>query len=550
MLDTNGYNEHPDGADMEIEFCLAQRDPNGLASSGIVRYAMGNGEGWEFSQVEAVKAQTQWDPEKYFNIWVFDFIYSGIYELAAYAQFPVESGLEGLDGVPGMPSTAATDGVAVGYRYFGSEAIYPDGDYDNVRNLGRTLSHETGHYFGLRHIWGDENNCTATDYCDDTPATFTANSGCPEDHDSCEESPGFDMIQNYMDYTSDSCQNLFTLDQKARLQAVLANSPRRMSLATSDGCLPGAVFDNDGALHINRIDTACGQNEFTAEIVLSNAGNTTLTSAVISYNIDGGEESTYNWDGSLEQGEEEVITLPELTAPAGTHVLNIALASVNGGTDEAPLNDVRPRQFSITGTYTTNELIVTIQADNAGNQIIWMVGDTDTDAPIGGNINPNTGAINYLGNNSLNVINVPVEESGCYTFIMLDLGADGICCSNGEGYYKIETADGILIAEGGEFISLEQREFAIEATADTGEFTFGNVYLYPNPANSILNLQLPDAQRMPESYRIINSLGQEVGAGYIDSTLQTIDISRLSSGMYFVRLAKGSDAQTLKFIKQ
>jgi hypothetical protein len=73
---TNGFNNNEVGADTEVEFCMAQRDPDGLASNGIDRIEIPNYSpfGWSLEGVEAIKAQTQWDPEKYLNIWTFNMV--------------------------------------------------------------------------------------------------------------------------------------------------------------------------------------------------------------------------------------------------------------------------------------------------------------------------------------------------------------------------------------------------------------------------------------------------------------------------------------------
>ncbi|MNK14924.1 Pregnancy-associated plasma protein-A [compost metagenome] len=545
---SNGANTNPVGADSEINFCLAKRDPFGVLSNGITRHALGNGQGWSMEEIEVIKAQTQWDPEKYLNIWVFDIIQG----LAGYAQFPQESGLEGLDG-GSVSETANTDGVALAHDYVGSEEIYPQGEYAPDKNLGRTASHEVGHFFGLRHIWGDLGSCDATDYCDDTPAALMYNQGCPGGNfDSCPDNIGIDMIQNYMDYTNDACQNIFTLNQKDRMQAVLANSPRRHSLITSDGCTPGMVYDNDGSLNINGVNGECGVTDIAPGVTLTNSGNNTLTSITFSYKLDEGEEETYDWTGSLTTGQSAVVTLPEITTTAGSHTFSANILTVNGGEDQAPSNDDKTITFKLTGTYVTNKIIVTIQTDDYGDETYWILGNYESDEVLGGNIDPETGQpLQIYESNQLYTFTLNVNEDGCYLFAMLDAGQDGMCCMNGNGYYKIETAEGVLITEGGSFTMADQRFFALDFTAGNKDIIkSGDIKLYPNPAKNILNISVADAINMPENYTVYNSLGQLMDSGNVTTTTQSIDIARYASGIYFVKLSKGDTNTTLQFIKQ
>ena len=237
MADTPGWNDNPVGADMEIQFVLAQTDPDGNLTTGIdrvnLRVTTWNSE----DDIEAnLKPNTIWDPTKYFNIWVCSFGGS-ISSLLGYSQFPSSSRLGGLDTDGG---DADTDGVVIGYQYFGSKTLYAKGTYDNSETYiyGRTATHEIGHCFGLRHIDGDNTSCTINakdtykDYCPDTPAITELHYECTSE-DSCPSATGTDMIENYMDYTPDSCMNIFTLDQKGRMLTVLQNSPRRAELLTS-----------------------------------------------------------------------------------------------------------------------------------------------------------------------------------------------------------------------------------------------------------------------------------------------------------------------------
>ena len=215
--------------DMQIQFAPATIDPSGklLAEPGIDRVDR-NAKGWTvtaYSQAfcnSTLKPGTSWDPSKYINIWVCN-LNGG---LLGFAQFPNNTAK--LGGLSASGGSAATDGVVILYKAFGRV-----GNLDDTYNKGRTLTHELGHWFGLRHIWGDS-DC-GNDYCADTPTQADSNYGCPSfPHVSCSNGANGEMFMNYMDYVDDGCMQMFSLDQKERIQAVMAaNTPRRTSLATS-----------------------------------------------------------------------------------------------------------------------------------------------------------------------------------------------------------------------------------------------------------------------------------------------------------------------------
>ena len=301
MLNTPGFNSNAVGADVEIEFCMAKRTPAGLATNGIDRVNLGVVSWASEMDVEStLKPQTSWDPTQYFNIWVANFSSAASADLSGvlgYAQFPSNSGLGGLSSNGG---DADTDGVIIDYRAFGSSE-YAAGSYFQDYDRGRTTTHEIGHCFGLRHIWGDTSSCIVNatdsnkDFCPDTPAASTAHYDCAATYNSCPSSPGNDMTENYMDYSNDLCMNTFTLNQKARIVAVFQNSIRRSSLTTSIACQ--AVLDTDRfdkldgmSIYPNpvsdRLNISFGNLDFLPENynIYNNLGQLVQTKTVVSAN--------------------------------------------------------------------------------------------------------------------------------------------------------------------------------------------------------------------------------------------------------------------------
>ncbi|MDV6169391.1 M43 family zinc metalloprotease [Flavobacterium sp. DG1-102-2] len=234
MEGTNGNDPNlEDGVDTEIQFCLAKIDPEGNITNGIDRQPSNVAAYTSQDDIDLLKSATIWDPEKYLNIWTVA-MSGSISNLLGYAQFP-DYNIPGLQ-QGGMSTDAATDGVVINYRNFGSAQKVSGLNGNAPYNLGRTTTHEIGHFLGLRHIWGDQTNCQGTDYCNDTPVQINQTTGCPgEGTDTCPQA-GFDLYQDYMDYSNDGCMSVFTANQRDRMHVILANAPRRASLLTSGVC--------------------------------------------------------------------------------------------------------------------------------------------------------------------------------------------------------------------------------------------------------------------------------------------------------------------------
>ncbi len=270
------------GVDVEIEFCLAQQDENGNPTNGINRFdstGLGSttwsGPGGNTDTV--LKPATIWDPTKYMNMWSVEFTNPS---LLGYAQFPNASGLPGLNANNGG---ANSDGVVAAYSTFGDIGSN-DGTFmlNAPFDRGRTMTHEVGHYLGLRHIWGDS-NC-GDDYCADTPTQQGASSGnCPAST-TCDAVA--DLTTNYMDYSNDSCMNNFTQNQKDRMLVVMANSPRRMELSSSNACNSSSIPFIDispGTPSPGQVaeGSDCNFQDFTIDLTISLGGSAASTVTLV-----------------------------------------------------------------------------------------------------------------------------------------------------------------------------------------------------------------------------------------------------------------------------
>ena len=523
--------------DTEVRFCLAQQNETEVTmfEPGINRITDYDDGPFSMSDFEnTIKPATQWDPTRYLNIWLANLESP----LLGYAQFPVSSGLSGLN-FP--PEPANTDGVVILSSSVGSVAS-PNplgGSY----GLGRTLTHELGHWFGLRHIWGDSGNCSNDDYCADTPDATTSNGGCPT-VDSCpSDGLGADMVENYMDYTNDACMDTFTADQKTRIQAVLANSPRRMELGASTVCSPAIVYEIDGAIELDNLNLVDCATTFAPTVVVTNNGTTTLTSAVISYAIDEDTAATQSWSGFLFQNQSDTVTLPTMNVSGGSHTLVVELLSPNGFTDENTVdNTVVSTAFTVfVDTATVN---LTLLTDGYGSETSWEFKDSNDTILY-------SGEINVYGNETTYNHTFDVPTGGCYSFTIYDSEGDGICCGWGSGSYTLTDSNSNVIATGGEFGAQESVSFTTVNTLGTENYLLDRkITLYPNPATNVLYIKVGASNSLPDTYKVYNMLGQIVlqqSIGELNDL--AVNTSSLSKGMYFIKIATGNASISLPFIK-
>lgn len=306
-----------------IRFCLAVRNPANEPSTGINRKVY---TGYSQPGVnDPVKKKNQggidaWDPYRFLNIWITRI--NG--NVLGYSFLP---------GIPGLPEEEM--GLV-------------------ITNIGRTATHEIGHFLGLQHIWGANENissCTDSDGIDDTPNQDQASFGNPvfPFTDACNPAAPGILFMNYMDYVDDASMVMFTNGQSSLMETVLLNASDRNPLLYSDGCTLATIYELDAQLKsllspLDNSQTCTGLQQ--PKLLVRNIGETTLQTLEIHYKLDNEPFKTAYFNINLPSFSEQVLNFSAINLTTGNHQLQFIVSTINDHIDSNPSNDTLMVDFS------------------------------------------------------------------------------------------------------------------------------------------------------------------------------------------------------------
>jgi len=306
----------------------------------------------------------------------------------------------------------------------------------------------------------------------------------------------------------------------------------------------------------------CGSN-YIPNVTISNGGSQTVTTAVISYSIDGGTAQNYNWNGSLAQFQTQVINLPPVQLLPGNHTFSATVSQVNNGVDELSINNATNTQFLVTAiNQTSNLLKVTLLTDNYSSEtymevlssngtVVWFQGNESFAGNYGTGMTPGpTDPTSPLLDNTTYNWDVPLSLNDCYTFKIYDYYGDGLVGFQANGSLSLANHNNI------NFYTLSIPNFGAElgivfknnSAIGLVESENQELNVFPNPANDLLFISLPSSAKQISIVDIYGKLIYSEPA-LLDS--HELKISSLASGTYWLKVDLTNGRTALKrFIKQ
>ena len=396
--------------DAKIEFCLAARDPNNNPTDGINRYDCSNltndGESYALDGIASdglssgvsdsyIKNLFHWPEDKYFNCYVVSEI----------------NGNNGGGGIQGYSFVGSLGTGATGYRY-GPVCLYNVTGLNTGKfgsELNGTWTHEIGHALYLYHTFGvvigagggscepEPNPCTYGDQVPDTPPTAT-NQSCTSPV--CPDA----MVENYMDYTQETCKTAFTQNQIERMRheiytelnyLVDINNVSCQSPNSKDVAVTAISTPSDWCLET--IDFNVKVNNFGGEP----AEDVTLLVNGIPYEVP-----------TIEAGEFVIISFTDFILGDG-----IIECEAVYEFDEFLSNNILNQVVEV---IEQNWLEVAISPDVWSNEIDWEIVDENGELVLEGGDYP-------VFSQDLTFTESTCLPDGCYTFTITDVNGDGMC---------------------------------------------------------------------------------------------------------------------------
>ncbi len=399
----------------------------------------------------------------------------------------------GVLGYSPLGGSGNGDGVVIDANAFGTGsgcgAISPNAPY----TLGRTLTHELGHYLLLDHIWGG--GCNVDDGVADTPSQDDENYGCPAiGITSCGSK---DMFMNYMDYVDDACMYMFSAGQATRMENYVASSLQNLvnnaaNVCETGGGGGGTPTCNDGVQNGDETGVDCGgscapcQTTSTCNDGIQNGTETGVDCGgscapcqtqgcvapnIPTYTLLSSTSAKLEWNAIA--GAKKYLVKYRVKGTSQWSIARpkwpqVTLAGLQPNTKyqykvKTKCNDGSVSDFTPTRAFTTSgsgggsctDATLNLTLDNYGSETTWTLKNASGTTVA-------SGGAYQDGQSGTTISDDFCLADGCYTFRINDSYGDGICCYEGNGEYEIVGANGTTyVSSTGEFGAFEEQDFCV-----------------------------------------------------------------------------------------
>ena len=301
------------------------------------------------------------------------------------------------------------------------------------------------------------------------------------------------------------------------------------------------IFSSASAPDLADCDLS-GSQTMSPTTTIQNWGSNAMTSATITYDVNGGTPIVMNWTGNIAPGATQIVTLDPISfvPNVGSNDLNVTVSNPNGVADNTSDNS-GSTTFIASASASSETLVVTVEltTDRYASETTWTIKDG-----VGATI-ASGGPWADLAANGTTVqapVNATIVVNDCYTFEILDSYGDGIDGGYGVGSFNVKDGNGNSLVAGGNFLSSDAGLFNANGDASINEVIFEEVSIFPNPASEVLNVNF--STEANDFVVSILDLQGRVLASQAGSKNVTFPVADLASGSYLVTISTENSVHT------
>ncbi len=330
--------------------------------------------------------------------------------------------------------------------------------------------------------------------------------------------------------------NFYDINQISAIAWVQDYSTKTVYQACKSSESFAPYFSNDASIsNFEHGKAFVCSGTMTPKVTMTNFGSNAITSANIEISVNGQVAKTVEWSGNLPSLRSKVIELGEVSFDvADENTMTVTIVSINGGSDEAPSNDMTSFEFARAAKVEGKPFTLTIRTDKDPGQTTWEVRRTSNNEVVVSGGPYDEPDHNYKHDFEL-------QNDDCYEFTIFDSGNNGM--TNTNGLYGLKAGSTTLFF-GKEFTDKETNEFSFEYHVSVNENSEANqVNIFPNPTQSIITI----AANGESTVQVFNVTGQLVKTCSVSGN-DELNLSGLEKGMYLILVESANGEQVRRNI--